>query len=294
MNEETNLLEAPDLEPQGVDEEPAVDETDESTELEGQDTDEQDAGDEDDAEGADSEEDVDWEDGKKYRVPKALKEALMRHKDYTQKTQDVAAQRKALDERQQMIAKQAETMKANIQEYAQIHAVDAALTDLEANDWQAMMQEDPVRAQSEWMRFQQLKDARGRLAQGVQQKEYQATLEAQQSIAKQLEEGRAVLSRDIKDWSSAKAQELNNFAQEELGFTAQELSQVYDPRLVKLLHLAKIGKAAVQKTKSRTPESVLAKPVSTVKGKAPAGKDMSRMSTEEWMRARNTQLNKRK
>ena len=294
MNEETNLLEAPDMEPQGVDEEPAVDETDESTELEGQDTDEQDADDSGEAEDAELEEDVDWEDGKKYRVPKALKEALMRHKDYTQKTQDVAAQRKALDERQQMIAKQAETMKANILEYAQIHAVDAALSDLESNDWQSMMQEDPVRAQAEWMRFQQLKDARGRLAQSVQQKEHQAALEAQQSIARQIEEGRAVLSRDIKDWSPAKAQELNSFAQEEFGFTTQELSQVYDPRLVKLLYLAKIGKTAVQKTKSRTPDSVPAKPVSTVKGKAPAGKDMNRMSTEEWMKARNAQLNKRK
>ena len=57
-----------------------------------------------DAEGApdegqpeDDTEEVDW-DGAKYRVPKPLKDALLRQADYTRKTQELADQRRTVEQ----------------------------------------------------------------------------------------------------------------------------------------------------------------------------------------------------
>src|SRR5262249_26454182 len=41
--------------------------------------------------------DIDWEDGQKYRVPKALRDGFLRQADYTRKTQDVASQRRQVE-----------------------------------------------------------------------------------------------------------------------------------------------------------------------------------------------------
>ena len=50
-------------------------------------------------------------DGHKYRVPKALKPALMMHSDYTKKTQDLAEERKALQAGEQTLKQHAETQR---------------------------------------------------------------------------------------------------------------------------------------------------------------------------------------
>lgn len=62
--------------------------------------DDEDLGDELEAEGGDDSpdgeavEEVEWEDGKKYQVPKAIKDALMRDRDYRHKTMELAEQRR--------------------------------------------------------------------------------------------------------------------------------------------------------------------------------------------------------
>ena len=52
-------------------------------------------------------EDVDWE-GKKYAVPKELKDALMRQSDYTRKTQEIAETRRALEAKEAEIQQRAQ------------------------------------------------------------------------------------------------------------------------------------------------------------------------------------------
>ena len=47
--------------------------------------------------------------GKSYQVPKELEGEFLMQSDYTKKTQTVAERAKALDEREQQLAKQAET-----------------------------------------------------------------------------------------------------------------------------------------------------------------------------------------
>lgn len=243
----------------------------------------------------DDTEEVEYE-GQKYAIPKALKPALMMNADYTRKTQEVAEQRRALEAQQQQLAQQAQSQQEYLQDAAKVVALDDQIKQFEQVDWNALNQQDPVKAQQLWMTYSQLKDSRADVLGQLQQKEQQRALDSQQRLAKQIEESNAVLARDIKGWSPELAGKLRDFAVEKLGFSAQELGQVTDARIVKLLHRAYVGDQLVAKQMGAATQTAVpqVKPVPTVGSNAPAGKDPGRMSTDEWMKHRNEQLRKQR
>lgn len=244
----------------------------------------------------DDSEEVDYE-GAKYKVPKALKPALMMHRDYTQKTQEVAEQRKAVEAEREAIANQAKAHQEYIQEFAQVVAIDNALKQYEKVDWQQLNAQDPVQAQSLWFQYQQLDKARNAAVGQIQQKEAtrrqqeeQKALEAKQATAKQIQECYATAAKEIKGWGPELIKQLDKTANE-LGFTNDELSQVKDPRFIKLLHEAHLGRQLLKKQtpptqKQQTPP----KPVPQVGGSAPARKDPERMDMNEWVKSRRKEL----
>jgi hypothetical protein len=82
----------------------------------------------------------------------------------------------------------------------------------------------------------------------------------------------------------------------EAGFTADELRQVTDPRVIKLLHAAWAGHQLQLKSAAATKaaNSEAAKPLPTVSGNTPAEKGLSdKLSVDEWMKRRNAQLKRR-
>jgi len=239
----------------------------------------------------DEEEEVEL-DGKKYRVPKALKGAIMMHADYTRKTQELAELRRAAE------AEKAKFQQANaehMQALATVTALDQQLQQFEQINWQQLSDTDPLQAQKLWMQYTQLKDARQQTIARLQQMEQQRAFETQQELAKRIEEGHAVLKRDIPNWGPELAKQINEFAVKEFGFQPHELSQVIDPRVVKVLHAAMVGSQLLKKQQGSARSNQTAKPVTKVGGtNAPARRDMNSMPINEWMKARNEQLRKSK
>lgn len=224
--------------------------------------------------------------GKKFRVPKELKPALLMQADYTRKTQELAEQRRAVEAER---TRYAQANQEHIQGMARLVAMDEQIDAFSKVDWKTLSDTDPIQAQQAWMQFSQLKDARQHAAVQLQQQEQQRALEMQQITAKQIEESQAVLARDIKGWSPQMAQQLSEFAAKDFGFQPQELAQVNDPRVVKLLHAAWLGNELMKKQMAATqkPAGTPAKPVPQVgTGAAPAGKDPARMSDAEWLDSR--------
>lgn len=230
--------------------------------------------------------------GKKDLVEKLKAERLM-HADYTRKTQEAAEIRRAAEaERTQYAQANAEQVRA----MATLVSMDQQLQQMQQIDFQALNQQDPVKAQELFFQMQQLKDNRQQFAGQLQQMEQQRTFEAQRLVAKQIEEGDAVLKRDIPGWGPEVGRKVFDFATKELGADPGALSNLTDPVLAKALYYAMVGKQALAKQKEgarSTPDPI--KPVSKVSGNnAGASKDMNRLSVDEWMRARNDQLRKSK
>lgn len=179
-------------------------------------------------------------DGKTFTIPKALKPALMMQADYTRKTQELAYQRRTWEAER---AEQAEALSANFAERARLVGLDDSLEQLETLDWRTLEAVDPHQAQVLWAQYNELSQARGEIAAALEQQGWEEALTAQHDHAMRLQDGLDILAQDIEGWSPELAGKLMDFGQTELGFSPDEMSQVMDPRLIKLLHRAYDGAA---------------------------------------------------
>lgn len=162
--------------------------------------------------------------------------------DYTQKTQKLAEERKqveiqaqAIKAQEQALIQQATLQQAFIQDIAKVTAIDEQLAQYEKVDWNTLSDTDPVQAQKLYIQYQQLQNNRTKTANEIQQK--QAELHQQQATQNQarLVEARAELLKAFPNWSDSMAKELRDNGKN-YGYTDQELSQISDPRAIRVLH----------------------------------------------------------
>lgn len=238
--------------------------------------------------------------GKKYKIPKPLKGALLMQADYTRKTQEVAEQRRAVEEAQRQYAEAQRVQAEHLSDFARVVAFNDAIAQFEKADWPQIRANNPQLYNDLWFQYQQTKEARDKAVLALQQKVQQRNSQAQQESARRIEEARSAIQREIRDWSPELAGKLNQFALAQ-GFTAQELSQVTDPRVIKLLHTAYVGSQA--KTPSAAAKSAAAveaaKPLPTVSGASPQKVKASdpasdRLSADEWAKRRNAELKQKR
>lgn len=162
--------------------------------------------------------------------------------DYTQKTQKVAEERKqveayaqALQAQEQSFQQQVQLQQALIQDIAQITALDQQIEQFNQVNWQALSDSDPVEAQKLFFQYNQLNQKRQQMANQLGGKQQQLQQEQAKYLQQKVQQGAEVLAKEIPGWSSEKATEIRNGAKE-YGFSDEELSQVIDPRHVKVLH----------------------------------------------------------
>lgn len=191
-------------------------------------------------------------DGKQYKIPKELKSALMKNADYTRKTQELAESR-------QQIEAEREGMKEDMQDHGRLYFVTDRLQQFEQVDWNDLSNREPAEAQRLWIQYSQLKDAKAKLESHIYSKQEQRKIDAQHANAKQLDEGRASLAKDIKGWSPELAVKLGEFAKSE-GWTKNELDRI-TPHQVKSLHRAYISDQLIKKQKPEQEQKEQAKPV---------------------------------
>jgi hypothetical protein len=228
--------------------------------------------------------------GKQYQVPSELKDALLMQGDYTRKTQEVAEQRKAFEQQRQEFEQAVQAQQQNLQEYAQIAAIDGQLEQYKSVDWNKFTEDDPVQAQQEFFKYQQLKDMRQGMAEQVKQREYEALQKQQATLAKQLEQGKETLAKEIPGWSDDLRNDLASHGQT-YGYSAEEMNQVIDPRAIKVLNDAYLYRKSLNKATAKPKPEV--KPVKPIKGKSSGKKDPNKMSIDDWMRERNKEVARR-
>ncbi len=183
--------------------------------------------------------------------------------DYTVKTQELAEQRKQIEQQAQLLQQNYQLQQQTIQETAKLYSMDSALQNYQNVNWEAWMDQDPVEASKGWQKFQMLKSQRDETANAIQQTQTRQQYQTQQVLQQQLQEGAAQLAREIKGWSPDLAKDLKRNALD-YGFTDTELDQVYDPRMVKVLHDAyqwkKLQSSKTDVTKRVTTAPKAAKP----------------------------------
>lgn len=249
------------------------------------------------AEPADSDSEEIEHEGRKYRVPKALKDSFLRQADYTRKTQEVAEQRRAVEAERQAVQR---ATQEELGVYAQATSFGAQISQLDQaaaqqGGWAAWVRDDPFAANEAHMTRTELERARhyatGRLAQLQQQR----AAAAQQDSARRVGEAASVLEREI-GWSPTKAAEVLEGGIREYRFDRSEIESFEDARMVLALHDALQWRAHQKKTKTaqRHQAAQQVRPAARVQARAapPAGLD-DRLPADEWVRRRNEQLRRR-
>ena len=200
--------------------------------------------------------------------------------DYTQKTQQVAEQRKELEAIQEQIqAQQIELQQGAqlsgelVEDVAKITSLDQQLAQYQNVDWQKLSDSDVVEAQKLFFQYNQLQQERSNAVSQFEAKRQNALAQQQQIVADKVQKGRDQLAKEIPNWSPETTQEIVSVGKE-YGFTDNELNAIIDPRHVRVLH------DAMQWRKLKSKNSVTKKKVASAKPVVkPGSKDPKVKST---------------
>jgi ubiquitin len=161
--------------------------------------------------------------------------------DYTKKTQEVAEQRKAVEAE----AKAVEEAKQVRDTYAQrLQAIEQFLTSGEDSpeDLAAMKENDPIGYAVKVAEMTEKKEQLTQVRAEQQRLAQQQQAERQQNMAKFVQEEATKLSQVLPEFSDpTKGEQIRNEIRnygKNVGFTDNELAQVYDSRHVLILHKA--------------------------------------------------------
>jgi hypothetical protein len=200
--------------------------------------------------------------------------------DYTQKTQQVAEQRKELEALQEQLngatkqfQEQQQLNSMLIEDVAKITALDQQLAQYQDVDWQKLSDSDFVEAQKLFFQYNQLQQQRTDSVSQFESKRQEALTKQQQLVAEQVRKGKEQLAKEIPNWSQQTTQEVISTGKE-YGFTDAELNSIIDPRHVKVLH------DAMQWRKLKSKDSVTKKKVASAKPVVkPGSKDQKQVAT---------------
>lgn len=236
---------------------------------------------------------------KRYKIPKALKDDLLRQEDYTRKTQVHAEEVRRFEERAKAFEAASEEHLASAIEVKSIKdRLDTinALTDTDWTQLQAMDRQDGGDRYNRIMRELTLLPSKLSEAENASKAKREAVIREQSDIqTKQLEQGQAILARDIPGWGPELGAKLVDFVGKEYGVTAEKHGKAFeDPALVKLAYAAFKAKEAQRKaTVAKKAESATQNPPpKTASRAAPVSGLSSNLSAEEWIRRRNEQAAK--
>ena len=247
-------------------------------------------------------------DGVKYRIPKALKDDLLRQADYTRKTQEVAEARRALETQAQSLAQQAELARATLEHRTNLKLVEQQIAQFQNTDWSAYSAQYGADATAAAMAsWQQYRDAHAELSGAITRAEGESRAISERNAANAVAQAEAQLSREIEGWGVEYLSSLAAYASKEFGVSPQELRESVinpdgtpDTRTIKVLarlHKAETELATLKAEKTKAQQASKQASVTPAKavgqragGYKPGLNDD--IPIEEYMRRRNAQIAK--
>lgn len=195
-------------------------------------------------------------DGEEVEVPlDELLKGYSRTADYTRKTQAIAEARKQAEA-------EAAAAREERQRYAQtLEVLDAQLRTLQPPeiDWDRLYKENPV----EWVRQREIQRTRQEQAAWVQSQRAALVQKQEQEErveqAQTLEVERAKLFEALPEWrdadkARAEKAKIVSYATERLGFSVEEISDIYDARAVVALRKAMLFDELMSKRDQMRPK----------------------------------------
>ncbi|MEW5685791.1 MAG: hypothetical protein AB1942_12810 [Pseudomonadota bacterium] len=223
-------------------------------------------------------------DGETHALPASLRGAFLRRADYTRKTQELAEHRRAVEAERRALADHRRGLDDEAGDRATLVALDRHLDAFEGVDWEALAAEEPRRARALWASYEETQELRERFAYALSHHDHRRALEATRESAEAMAATGARLREEIEGWSPEVAAKLVEYGQA-FGVTMEELAEMADPRLWKLLH------KAWRADQNEAGDAAVVRPAVVVGGGSGGGASVrDELGTREWMRRRGEQL----
>lgn len=179
---------------------------------------------------------VEW-DGKVYSIPPELQSAFMKNADYTQKTQELSAQRQAVELQAQEVRQaieEREFIRSVDAERQQLAMIDSQLQQFKGLNWDEMTTEELTR---HGYQKQSLQEMRQDVLAALEQKQQKFVQERTAQHQEFITQGQQYLSKKLNGWDKDKAVAVKQYAVG-LGFPEAEVSAVVNPLHVEVLYKA--------------------------------------------------------
>lgn len=242
-------------------------EAEQATPESDEEADEQEATEDSEASSEDDSEEVEFE-GKQYKIPKELKPALLRTDDYTRKTQEVAAQRKAIEDKAQFLQAREQVMAAAAQDMADLRAAEVELEKFRNADWVAIANADPGQAfalsQRQKVLEQTVSDKRARLNAVAQQATQMQQQHAQKQWQMAVEGAKAAMGKVTAEDDAAALKLVRD-----LGFSEADMIKLADSRILQAVFDAARWRALQASKPGVNKKAESAKPMKAVSRSAP-------------------------
>lgn len=197
-----------------------------------------------------------------------------RQQDYTRKTQELSQQRKTIEQQQAELAQRDAI-------YSQLlPKMEAQLKGELANepDWNALYEDDPVGYVREKQLWDEKKEKLSAVSAEQQRLQQEALVKQQQQIAQFVEYGNQKLLEIIPEWQNQEVATkeklaISEYAVNTLGYTPEEIQQVYDYRALLGLRNAWLNSKTVEATKKKPTQKAparVARPGTTNRPKSAA------------------------
>lgn len=169
-------------------------------------------------------------DGEVLKVHPKVKDAVMRHKDYTQKTMALADERKVFQAERQTAALQEAFQKEIAPDSTALSKLEAQIDQFKQLNWAEMDTDQIVRARQA---LDGIKEQRDELKATIDGKRQEFLTNYSRSREQLLNQGAEYLKKTIPAWGES-AQRESAQAALGVGFTKEEVSNFMDPRAVQL------------------------------------------------------------
>lgn len=195
--------------------------------------------------------DIEYE-GKAYKLPTEIRDAIMRHRDYTVKTMDLSEHRKQFQKERELIDLQRSFESEVGEEQKQIARLEAQIDQYKRLDWGTMEMGELTKYK---FALDQLKDEKRDLEQSVGAKKDKFLKQTEDAKKELLRNGAQYLAKKIPKWGQEAYQEFAQGAMD-AGFTQDEVSNFMDPRAIHLAWKARQWDKLQTTVKPRVQEKV--------------------------------------
>jgi hypothetical protein len=211
-----------------------------------------------------TEPEADWKevelDGERLQVPAKWEKAFLQEKDYTQKTQGLADQRRLVELREQHIQSQEQALRQLHPLYVQGQVLHDAIQRYEKLDWEALRIQDPQAYGTYRADYATLLQQRGDLSRQIDQANGYLNQQRQAAMAQAAQAAGPIIKKAIPDWGPDKDAQLTKFALAN-GASPEELSGLASrPWAVVLMEQARKFQE-LQAQKAQLPKKVSPSPV---------------------------------